>query len=174
SDVCSSDLVPVRPASPTRVAIYIEERASGRVEATSRVNAGIRRVLGTDAQAVARALEASVGAPALATPPNAESLRAIASRFGGRVDILLIGRVESEFANRMGAHKVWFEATFEGSVYDLWTGQRVADLFVDATASDFGDTRADHAARAALAEQLVERLRAVDLSGASAPVSSAR
>ncbi|MBC7171949.1 MAG: hypothetical protein H5U40_05970 [Polyangiaceae bacterium] len=152
--------VRTRARGLARAAFHVTERPAGG----QRVAAGLRRAFSSRPGAVFRLVDERDARSVLATTGEARAatVRSLASRFDGRIDVFVLGEVDSEFASRMGAHSVWYEARFRGEVYDLWTGERLAALEVEATASGLGDSRADQAARTALAERLAEQLFTLD------------
>jgi hypothetical protein len=85
-------------------------------------------------------------------------LGALADELAGRLDVVLLVEVDSEFASRMGAQRVWYEARGRAVAFDAWTGQPLATVQTSVTESGIGDTRADQAARQALARTLVDQL----------------
>ncbi|MDH5493400.1 MAG: hypothetical protein OEY14_15715 [Myxococcales bacterium] len=85
-------------------------------------------------------------------------LPALADGEGGRLDVLLVVDVESVFASRGGASRIWFEASGQLTAYDAWTGEVLLRTQVASTRDGIGELRADRAARRALAVELLERL----------------
>jgi hypothetical protein len=85
-------------------------------------------------------------------------LEGLADELAGRLDVVLFVEVDSEFASRMGAQRVWYEARGRAVAFDAWTGQALATVQTSVTESGIGDTRADQAARQALARTLVDQL----------------
>jgi hypothetical protein len=98
-----------------------------------------------------RVLDASAAA-------RGRSVAALADALGGRLDVLLVVDVRSEFASRMGGSRVWYEARAGVDAHDAWTGRILARLDVAETASGVGDERADAAARKKAAETVVEQV----------------
>ena len=86
------------------------------------------------------------------------ALPALADTFAGRIDALVVVDLDSEYASRMGSHRVWYEARGRAQVFDVWTGERLRSEEATVTASGVGDERADRAARTQLAEQLASQI----------------
>lgn len=104
----------------------------------------------------------ALGGLRLASPSErADSLPAMADTLEGRVDVLVVAEIDSEYASRMSTHHVWYEARGRADVFDLWTGQHLATLEATATASGVGDERAARAARTQLAQDLAGQLMKV-------------
>lgn len=79
----------------------------------------------------------------LASPKETELVvRDIGTQDQGKLDILVLGSVHTAFANRMGARSVWHQATGVVQVYDMWTGQRIAEHTRDVQAVGLGDAAA--------------------------------
>lgn len=91
-------------------------------------------------------------------PQRTQEVVALADAQAGALDVVLVGEIDSEFASRMGTQRVWFEARGRLEAIDAWTGRTLASVTASTTAADVGDQRADHAARRALARDLVTRL----------------
>ena len=121
-----------------------------------------------------RAMRAGGGDPMVALPVDATRkittatpatlprvLPALADELQGRLDVLVIAELDSEYASRMGAYRVWYEARGRVQVYDVWTGKRLAELQDAVTATGVGDERADQAARTQLAEKLATEIAKV-------------
>jgi hypothetical protein len=96
------------------------------------------------------------------------TLAGLADIWQGSVDLLLRVELDSEYASRMGPHRLWYEARAETEVVDVWAGQLLTQMTTTATASGLGDSRANRAAQTALADRLAERLVA-DLGGVDQP-----
>ncbi|WP_152629406.1 hypothetical protein [Haliangium ochraceum] len=88
-------------------------------------------------------------------------LPAIAERLQGQVDVLVVAELDSEYASRMGAYRVWYEARGRAKVYDMWTGALLAAVEHTVTATGVGDERADREARAKLGQQFAGSLAQV-------------
>jgi hypothetical protein len=70
----------------------------------------------------------------------------------------LVMDVDSEFASRMGAQRVWFEARGRATAFSAWTGRALGRVEAAVTESGVGEARADRAAREELGRVLVQRL----------------
>jgi hypothetical protein len=77
----------------------------------------------------------------------------------GTLDTILLLDAESEFASRMGSDRVWYEARGTLRVCNAWTGETVAEVSATVTEADFGEERAESAARESLGRDLAGRLR---------------
>lgn len=104
---------------------------------------------------------------------RAQQLPALADELRGEVDVLLVVQADSEYASRMGASRVWFEARGKLQVYNVWNGRLLKTVEASVTADGLGDQRADQAARQKLGQALVEKL-AADTSLPWATRSAAR
>ncbi|MFW6051543.1 MAG: hypothetical protein ACODAU_10230 [Myxococcota bacterium] len=82
----------------------------------------------------------------------------VADDLGGRLDVLLVAEVDSEFASRMGTSRVWYEARGRVRALDAWTGSTLATVESAVTEPGVGDRRADRAARQGLGRALAEAL----------------
>jgi hypothetical protein len=156
-----SSLVPIgRPVSTRRWSLIVTERVQGNRARTAIFGASLDR-----------AVRASGGEAMLALPPDAlrrvtaaapsalsTALPALADELGGKLDVLVVAEVDSEFASRMGDYRVWYEARARVQVLDAWTGKRLTELSDSVSASGVGDERADQAARTQLAEKLAGEL----------------
>lgn len=151
---------PVRPVSAKHWSVVVTERVQGN-QAREAIFAA----------SLDRSVRAGGGEPMFALPVDAARkitaatpatlprvLPALADELQGRLDVLVIAEVDSEYASRMGAYRVWYEARGRIHVYDVWTGKRLAELHDAVTATGVGDERADQAARAQLAEKLAPEL----------------
>jgi hypothetical protein len=121
---------------------------AGVLEGAMRERGANRRVALSDEQ-VAR-LRRGLGNPA--------TLRTLADELGGRLDVVLVMDVDSEFASRMGAQRVWFEARGRATAFSAWTGRALGRVEAAVTESGVGEARADRAAREELGRVLVQRL----------------
>lgn len=88
-----------------------------------------------------------------------KSLPALADEFGGTLDVLLYLEAESEFASRMGTHRVWFEARGSLTAVNVWTGEELGQVSTVVTESGVGEVRAERAARQALGALLGLKLQ---------------
>jgi hypothetical protein len=159
-----TELTPTaRTASAKRWSVVVTERVQGN-QAREPIFAA----------SLDRAIRAGGGDPMVALPVDAmrkittatpstlpRVLPALADELQGRVDVLVIAELDSEYASRMGAYRVWYEARGRVQVYDVWTGKRLAELQDSVTATGVGDERADQAARGQLAEKLAIELAKV-------------
>jgi hypothetical protein len=153
--------VKARKTSAHRWALVAKERVQGRAAKESLVAANLSRALRAAGAGSMVALPADAVASLSAAKPRqlGESLPGLADTWGGRVDVLLVVELDSNYASRMGAHRVWYEARGRVDVYDVWTGKRLATVATSGTASDVGDERADRAARNQFAESLAAKLQ---------------
>ncbi|MFW5925651.1 MAG: hypothetical protein ACOCV4_05760 [Myxococcota bacterium] len=85
-------------------------------------------------------------------------LPTVADEQAGRLDVLLVAQVDSEFASRMGANRVWYEARGQIRAIDAWTGRTMATVDGAVSESGVGEERAARAARESLAQTLVDDL----------------
>jgi hypothetical protein len=154
---------PTRPVSVKRWSVSVTERVQGN-QARERIFAA----------SLDRAVRAGGGEPMVALPVEAmrkitaatpstlpRVLPALADELQGRLDVLVIAEIDSEYASRMGAYRVWYEARGRIQIFDVWTGKRLAELQDAVTATGVGDERADQAARSQLAEKLATELAKV-------------
>jgi hypothetical protein len=125
------------------------------------------------AKALRAALRDDLGAPvtldakaikALRTTGPAERARVLAmlaDTLGGALDVVVIVKAQSRFASRAGGSRVWFEASSEVVVHEVWGTGELGRGTLEATASGVGDRRADEAARLELAQKTSQRILAV-------------
>jgi hypothetical protein len=152
-----------RTASRKRWSVVVTERVQGN-QARAPIFAA----------SLDRAMRAGGGDPMVALPVEAmrkittatpatlpRVLPALADELQGRLDVLVVAELDSEYASRMGAYRVWYEARGRVQVYDVWTGKRLAELQDTVTATGVGDERADQAARTQLAEKLATEIAKV-------------
>lgn len=85
-------------------------------------------------------------------------LPTVADAQAGRLDVLLVAQVDSEYASRMGANRVWYEARGQIRAIDAWTGRTMATVDGAVSESGVGEGRAARAARESLARTLVDDL----------------
>ncbi len=88
-----------------------------------------------------------------------KQVQKLADEWKGQLDTIVLVDAESEFASRMGTHRVWFEARGRARVVDAWTGKTRFEISGVATESGVGETRAERAAEQALARDLAKRLK---------------
>jgi hypothetical protein len=152
-----------RPASVKRWSVVVTERVQGNQAREPIFAASLDRAVraGGGEPMVALPVEATrkIAAATPSTLPRV--LPALADELQGRLDVLVIAELDSEYASRMGAYRVWYEARGRVHVFDVWTGKRLAEMQDAVTATGVGDERADQAARAQLAEKLAEKLAQV-------------
>ncbi|HWN68978.1 MAG TPA: hypothetical protein VNM90_15175, partial [Haliangium sp.] len=154
---------PARQATIKRWSVVVTERVQGS-QARQPIFAA----------SLDRAMRAAGGDPMVALPVEAmrkittatpatlpRVLPVLADELQGRLDVLVVAELDSEYASRMGAYRVWYEARVRVQVYDVWTGKRLTELQDAVTATGVGDERADQAARAQLAEKLATELAKV-------------
>jgi hypothetical protein len=106
-------------------------------------------------------LETSVadGLDALSTRDLSARLPQLANEMGGRLDMLVMVEAESEFASRMGTHRVWFEARGKVVALDVWTGKVLAEMEGLVTESGVGESRAELSAQEMLGKDLAAKLK---------------
>ncbi len=116
------------------------------------------------------ALSSSLGPQVPLTPDAVRSLRAagpaerarvlvsLADKMAGRVDVVVLVAAQSRFAGRAGGNRVWFEASAQASVHEVWGAGELGREDVEVTASGVGDGRANAAAREKLAKELSDRV----------------
>jgi hypothetical protein len=153
--------VKARKTSAHRWAVVSKERVQGRTAKESLVAASLGKSLRAAGAGNMVALPADAVARLSAAKPRqlGESLPGLADAWGGRVDVLVVVELDSDYASRMGAHRVWYEARGRADIYDVWTGKRLATVEASGTASDVGDERADRTARSMFAESLAAKLQ---------------
>ncbi|WP_428268450.1 hypothetical protein [Haliangium sp.] len=86
------------------------------------------------------------------------SLSELADVWAGRVDVLIVAELDSEYASRMSTYRIRYEARGKLSVFDVWTGRRLLSVERSVTASGVGEERADQAARTELAERFADEI----------------
>lgn len=103
----------------------------------------------------------------LASPRQTElALKDISELADGAIDVVVFGTVQTAFANRMGARSVWHEAKAKVFVYDIWTGQLIAEHSREAQAVGLGDGAAQAKAIAEVAKLLAADIK-TDIVGLS-------
>ncbi len=119
------------------------------------LRASLRADLGAPVTLDAKAIKAlrTVG-PA----ERARVLAALADKMGGALDVVVLVRAQSRFASRAGGSRVWFEASTEVVVHEVWGAGELGRGKLEATASGVGDRRADEAARRELAKKASKRI----------------
>jgi hypothetical protein len=164
----SAVLGPLHETWPN-VEVILEARPIGSKRWTGLVSQGARADEGFSA-ALAEALEsAGLEPPVSVRAEHASTLlqasaqsrpevfSQVAEVLGGRVDLVLVSDVQSQFAARMGGSRVWYEARGVLFAHDAWSGRVLARVEATAEASGVGDARADRAARQKLAQMLAKR-----------------
>ncbi len=91
----------------------------------------------------------------------AQALPELAEVWRGRIDILVVADLDSEYASRMSTYRVRYEARGSAMVFNVWTGERLDTIETTVTASGVGEARADSAARAELAETIAAQMKRV-------------
>jgi hypothetical protein len=150
----------VRTASSKRWSVVVTERVQGNQARAPIFAASLDRAMraaGGDPM-VALPVETTRKITAATSSTLPRVLPALADELQGRLDVLVIAELDSEYASRMGAYRVWYEARGRVQVYDVWTGKRLAELQDAVTATGVGDERADQAARTQLAEKLATEI----------------
>ncbi len=98
---------------------------------------------------------------ARATP---QSLRRVAPTLAdemqGELDTLFFVEAESEFASRMGTHRVWYEARGNLVAVSAWTGEVLHQVDAVVTESGVGEARAERAALESLGRELAGKMKA--------------
>lgn len=156
-----SPLVPTaRTVGLERLGVVAVERVKGQAVADGHFVASLGQTLRERGKELPVAVPADAARALPAAQPRklASMLPELADRLGGRLDVLILVEVDSEYASRMGTHRVWYEARGRARVYDAWTGKLLTTIEETVTAPGVGDERADHAARAQLATKLADRL----------------
>lgn len=154
-------LVPIgRPVEARRWSLVVTERVQGNRARTAIFGASLDRAVraGGGEGMVALPPDAQRRVTAAAPSALATLLPALADELGGKLDVLIVAEIDSEFASRMGDYRVWYEARGRVQILDAWTGKRLAEVSDAVSASGVGDERADQAARTQLAEKLAGEL----------------
>lgn len=152
--------IPLRPVSRARFTLLDLQNVRGQeVDDTVFADAFARAV---SAAGVAALVEIKpVVAKQLVRLPEDElaaTLPEYADIWEGFIDVVVRVEVESDYASRMGAHRLWYEARAKVALYDAWSGRKIQILEHTATASGVGEERADQAARELLAGELAAKL----------------
>jgi hypothetical protein len=156
-----SELTPTtRQASVQRWSVIATDRVQCNLASAPMFGAGLVRSLPAGGGEAMVALHAATSRKLTTAPPSTlpQLLPALADQLQGRLDVLIVVELDSEFASRMGAYRVWYEARGRVQVYDVWTGKRLLERQDAVTATGVGDERADQAARGQLAEKLADEL----------------
>ncbi|MEM6296567.1 MAG: hypothetical protein AAGA54_35200 [Myxococcota bacterium] len=137
-----------RPVDPKRWALVLEGETPAR---------------GVFAQSLRGALEPTLGPPVRLSKRDVDALRsagpadrarllvALGDRFAGQLDVVVFASANARFASRAGGSRVWFEASGEVVVHEVWGAGELGRAKKDVTASGVGDRRAGDAARRKLA-----------------------
>lgn len=151
-----------RPRDIRRWTGVARERVAGRTSSDGAFVAGLQAAMRSHGSRAPMQLEDDERDRLLATTARqrAEVFPELADTWDGRVDYVLIGDVESDFASRMGQTRVWYEAQGRLEAVDAWSGRTLATAETSVTAAGLGDERAARAAHHALAQQLVAQLLA--------------
>jgi hypothetical protein len=149
-----------RTASSKRWGVVVTERVQGNQAREPIFAASLDRAMRAAGSEPVVALSVEATRKVTTATPSTlpRVLPALADELQGRLDVLVIAELDSEYASRMGAYRVWYEARGRVQVYDVWTGKRLAELQDAVTATGVGDERADQAARAQLAEKLATEI----------------
>jgi hypothetical protein len=156
-----SELTPTtRPVSVKRWSVIATERVQGNQARTPIFAASLDRAVQAGGGEPMVALSAATMRTLTTATPSTlpQVLPALADELQGRLDVLIVAELDSEFASRMGAYRVWYEARGSVQVFDVWTGKRLIERQDTVTATGVGDERADQAARGQLAEKLADEL----------------
>lgn len=143
-----------------RWSVVATERVQGQAVRDGVFAASLGKAMRARGAGAMMALPAEIARTLQAASPGERigAMPALADTFAGRIDVLVVVELDSEYASRMGNHRVWYEARGRAEVLDVWTGKRLTSVEATVTASGVGDERADRAARAQLAEQLAGQL----------------
>lgn len=157
-------LVPAsRPATARRWSVIVTERVQGNQAREPVFAASLERAMRAGGGEPMVILPGDVTRKITTATPSTlpRVLPTLADELQGRLDVLVIAELDSEYASRMGAYRVWYEARGRVQVFDVWTGKRLAELQDTVTATGVGDERADQAAREELAKKLAAELAKV-------------
>ena len=138
-----------------RWSLVATEKVQGKATNQRVFTTNARRVLGRStvlSNALADEL-ASASPEALAG-----RLPAMADEQAGRIDVLFVADVDSDYAGRLSTSRVWYEARASVRVYNAWTGKLITTEEHSLKESGVGDSRADQAARTKLAEEMAGKL----------------
>lgn len=150
--------VEARTLDVRRWALVFEDGTPADDPFAKGLRAALRDDLGDPVTLDAKAIKAlrTVG-PA----ERARVLAALADAMGGALDVVVLVKAESRFASRAGGSRVWFEASSQVVVHEVWGAGELGRGKLEATASGVGDRRANEAARRELAEKASQRVLAV-------------
>jgi hypothetical protein len=155
-----------RPAQPPRWSAMVTERVKGKVVTDGVFATSLNKRIRDRSGAMATLpLDAPARLASVRAGELPRALPVLADTWEGRVDVLLVGTIESEFASTMSANRVWYEARARIVAYDVWTGAQLATIEDTVTAAGVGDERADREARGQLADKLADRLVQVLAAG---------
>ena len=145
-----------------RWTLITDERVDGTAAKENSFAAGLDQAVSEGGGQHMVRIKSAVARELLAASPAdlATRLPELADAWDGDIDILVISRAESQFAGRMSANRVWFEAQAMIEVYSAWTGQKLASFEDKLTASGIGNERADREARTELSAKLARKLLA--------------
>lgn len=150
--------VQARPLDARRWTLVFED-ATGADDAFAKgLRAALRVDLGDPVTLDAKAVKAlRTAGPA----ERARVLATLADTMGGTLDVVVLVKAQSRFASRAGGSRVWFEASSEVVIHEVWGAGELGRGKVEATASGVGDRRADEAARRELAQKASQRVLSV-------------
>lgn len=150
--------VQARTLDARRWALVFEDGTKADDIFAKGLRAALRKDLGDPVTLDAKAVKAlrTVGAA-----ERARVLVVLADAMGGALDVVVLVKAESRFASRAGGSRVWFEASSQVVVHEVWGAGELGRGKVEATASGVGDRRADEAARRELAEKASQRVLSV-------------
>ncbi len=154
--------VEARPLDARRWTLVFEDETQADDPFAKTLAAALRNDLGAPVKLDAKAIKA------LRTTGPAERARVLAmlaDTMGGALDVVVMVKAQSRFASRAGGSRVWFEATSEVVVHEVWGAGELGRGTLEATASGVGDRRADEAVRLELAQKASQRVLAVLRSG---------
>ncbi len=147
--------VQARTLDARRWALVFEDGTMAEDAFANGLRAALRDDLGQPVKLDAKAIKAlqTVG-PA----ERARVLAALADTMGGALDVVVLVKAQSRFASRAGGSRVWFEASSQVVVHEVWGAGELGRGELEATASGVGDRRADEAARRELAQKASKRI----------------
>lgn len=137
-----------RPLALSRWALLSSDRDGADLEPVKAalVAAGL-----TEPSTASEALSRAAGRPG--------AFADAAHRARGAFDFVVVAKIRSAFASRMGGNRVWFEAEGSLEVVQAWSGETVSKVEAKERASGVGDARAEAAVREKLLSALVSSLK---------------
>lgn len=143
-----------------RWSLIATERVQGEATNQRAFTTNARRILGKSV-----VLPGDLAAELASASPEALAgkLPALADEQEGRIDVLFVADIDSDYAGRLSTSRVWYEARGKIRVYNAWTGELITTVEHTVKESGVGEPRADRAARSKLAEALAGKLLEVSL-----------